>query len=236
MASNRTLFNLTAQGYDLLTHQAIWQAQVDRLIDAVGDLSEVRHVLDVGCGPGASAFGLARRLPDAQVLGVDVADRMVARARAHHRRRYRHLRNLSFERADVYALPPKLPPFDLIVGHSFLYLLPDRPAALQSFTAALNPGGRLALLEPNAEGSLARAATGTLSSPDARQHALTHPLNSARFALSMVGWRLASHSRAPLSAATLRALLEQADLRDVRIRPTLGELGLLAVARRPARH
>ncbi|WP_230470106.1 class I SAM-dependent methyltransferase [Lujinxingia vulgaris] len=235
MASNRTFFNLTASGYDLLTHQALWSAQVDRLIDAldaISDLSRVRHVLDVGCGPGQSAFGLARQLPHAQVLGVDVADRMIARARQHHRGRYSALKNLRFERADVYALPDELPPFDLIVGHSFLYLLPDREGALSALGAALGPGGRLALLEPNADASLPRATAGALADPDARQQTLRHPVSSARFALSMVGWRLASRSRAPMRQSTLENLLQNAGLTDIRVRTTLGELGLMAMARR----
>lgn len=233
MASNRTFFNLTASGYDLLTHQALWSAQVERLIDtldAMSDLSRVRHVLDIGCGPGQSAFGLARRLPHAQVLGVDVADRMIARARQHHRGRYSALKNLRFERADVYALPADLPPFDLIVGHSFLYLMPDREGALSALGAALGPGGRLALVEPNADASLPRAAAGALATPDARQHALRHPVSSARFALSMVGWRLASRTRQPMRQSPLKDLLQNADLGDVRVRPTLGDLGLMAIA------
>ncbi|TXD36580.1 class I SAM-dependent methyltransferase [Lujinxingia vulgaris] len=235
MSSNRTFFNLTASGYDLLTHQALWSAQVERLIDALGesdDLSRVRHVLDVGCGPGQSAFGLARRLPHAQILGVDVADRMIARARQHHRGRYSALKNLRFERADVYALPADLPPFDLIVGHSFLYLLPDRKGALSALGAALGPGGRLALLEPNADASLPHATAGALTNPDARQHALRHPVSTGRFALSMVGWRLASRSRAPMRQSTLRTLLQGAGLVDISVRPTLGDLGLMAIARR----
>ena len=45
-------------------------------------------VLDVGCGPGASAFVMAEALPQADILGVDIAGRMIQRAVRNHRKHY----------------------------------------------------------------------------------------------------------------------------------------------------
>ena len=39
------------------------------------------RILDIGTGTGAAAFNLARRYPDAEVVGVDVAPRMIDKAR-----------------------------------------------------------------------------------------------------------------------------------------------------------
>jgi ubiquinone/menaquinone biosynthesis C-methylase UbiE len=40
-----------------------------------------RRALDLGTGTGLAAFAVARRFPEAEVVGVDLADRMVAEAR-----------------------------------------------------------------------------------------------------------------------------------------------------------
>ncbi|SDE66943.1 class I SAM-dependent methyltransferase [Auraticoccus monumenti] len=40
------------------------------------------RVLEIGCGPGAAAREVARRVPDGRVLGVDRSPRAIAAARA----------------------------------------------------------------------------------------------------------------------------------------------------------
>ena len=40
-----------------------------------------RQILDLGTGTGAAAFLVARRFPDAEVVGLDLAERMLAEAR-----------------------------------------------------------------------------------------------------------------------------------------------------------
>jgi ubiquinone/menaquinone biosynthesis C-methylase UbiE len=41
-----------------------------------------RRALDLGTGTGLAAFAVARRFPEAEVVGVDLAERMVEQARA----------------------------------------------------------------------------------------------------------------------------------------------------------
>ena len=40
------------------------------------------HVLDVGCGPGTITQGLAARVPQGRVVGVDAAEAVIAAASA----------------------------------------------------------------------------------------------------------------------------------------------------------
>ena len=50
---------------------------------ALGSLSAPpRHVLDLGTGTGLGAFASARRFPEAEVVGVDLSERMLEQARA----------------------------------------------------------------------------------------------------------------------------------------------------------
>jgi SAM-dependent methyltransferase len=55
---------------------------MEPLVAALDRLAEPpRRVLDVGTGTGMAAFVIARRFPEADVLGVDVAARMIDEAR-----------------------------------------------------------------------------------------------------------------------------------------------------------
>lgn len=107
-----------------------------RLVDAVlGALpgGPVRRVLDVGIGTGLSAHGF--RDAGCHVLGVEVDERMAARAREHGF----EVEVAAFERWDDRGRR-----FDAVVsGQAWHWIDPDAGAA----TAArvLRPGGRLAL-------------------------------------------------------------------------------------------
>jgi ubiquinone/menaquinone biosynthesis C-methylase UbiE len=65
--------------------------------------SEPARILDVGTGTGAGALTLARRFPNAQIVGVDLAERMLEQAR---RNTPADLRDrVTFQRGDASALP-----------------------------------------------------------------------------------------------------------------------------------
>src|SRR5688500_13690971 len=52
------------------------------LVDAIERLAPApSRILDVGTGTGAAALWLARRIEDAEVIGVDVSPEMIERAR-----------------------------------------------------------------------------------------------------------------------------------------------------------
>jgi SAM-dependent methyltransferase len=71
-----------------------------------------RRVLDVGTGTGLGAFAVAERFPDADVVGVDLSEDMVAEAR---RKTPPELAGrLRFEQADAARLPFPDEAFDLV--------------------------------------------------------------------------------------------------------------------------
>jgi SAM-dependent methyltransferase len=79
----------------------------DRLAAYEAALAEVplvpRRALDLGTGTGDGAFALARRFPDAEVVGIDLAAAMVAEAT---RKTPAELApRVRFERADAARLP-----------------------------------------------------------------------------------------------------------------------------------
>ncbi|RMH21611.1 MAG: class I SAM-dependent methyltransferase [Acidobacteria bacterium] len=213
-----------AAAYDLLTAHQLWCDDVARLLQGAALAGAGgRRVLDLGCGTGTSTFVAARLLAGAEVVGVDLARAMIERARRRHRRRHPDLTGVRFEVADAARLPFPDASFDLVLGHSVLYLLPDRAAALRQARRVLAPGGRLLLMEPDAEGSLWRAAA---ANAGRLPGLLRRPLTGLRFLASMVLWRLVSGGAGRLSAARLEGSLRAAGFDRVEIRPTLGGLGL----------
>jgi ubiquinone/menaquinone biosynthesis C-methylase UbiE len=83
------------------THLAAYEA-------ALGAIDgEVRRALDVGTGTGDGALALARRFPEAEVVGVDLAEGMLELAR-------RKAPQLRFERADASRLPFPDGSFELV--------------------------------------------------------------------------------------------------------------------------
>ena len=225
LTDNRFFFNLTASGYDFMTAQSLWRAQIEAALVHLSGPDEVHRILDLGCGPGVSAFVLAERFPGATVVGLDISDEMIRRARRHHRRRFPDLDNVTFQRGDVYQMPFTGDHFDLVMGHSFLYLLPHRLQALKAIEQTLRPGGQLLLLEPALEGSLVGACRQI-----SLQEAIASPLSAARFATSMLLWRLVSNRRGQMREAELLSLFEEAGLTDALVHSTLGGLGYHARA------
>ena len=103
-------------------------------------LSAPERVVDLGCGPGNSTVLLAERWPDAEVIGVDSAATMLAKARdsglAAH-----------LLEADIADWTPAAP-VDLLFSNAALHWLPDHQALLPRLLAHLRPGGVLAIQMP----------------------------------------------------------------------------------------
>jgi demethylmenaquinone methyltransferase/2-methoxy-6-polyprenyl-1,4-benzoquinol methylase len=104
------------------------------------------HVLDLCCGTGDLSFHLVRSDPSLHVTGVDFCDPMLDGAR---RRAPREAGggNVSFERADVMALPFEDARFDAaIMGFSMRNVV-DIVATLREARRVLRPGARFVNLD-----------------------------------------------------------------------------------------
>jgi SAM-dependent methyltransferase len=96
-----------------------------------------RRVLDLGCGAGQLAHHLAT-LDAAEVIGLDVSERMLALARerwAHPRVTYRR------EAVEAATFPPAR--FDLVVSSLVLHYVDDYHGLLGRIARWLAPGGVL---------------------------------------------------------------------------------------------
>ncbi|MFE5628199.1 class I SAM-dependent methyltransferase [Streptomyces sp. NPDC056543] len=99
-------------------------------------------VLDIGCGTGSLSLLLTAQ--GHRVTGVDLAPRMVERARAKLAAAGLDGRFLS---GDAMAPPTGDERFDVVLCRHLLWTLPDPEAALRAWVRRLRPGGRLVLVE-----------------------------------------------------------------------------------------
>jgi ubiquinone/menaquinone biosynthesis C-methylase UbiE len=147
-----------ARGYDAAVGLGRF-GPFERFYRAVAAELEARpgsRVLDLGCGPGAGARHLLPTVgTGGSVVGVDVSDEMIERARARARRE--GWRNAEFVRADASEFTPE-GSFDAVVCCLSLTTLPDPERCLARALSWLAPAGRLVVLDslPEAARPLAR--------------------------------------------------------------------------------
>jgi trans-aconitate 2-methyltransferase len=99
------------------------------------------RVVDLGCGTGELTKVLHERSRASATLGVDTSEAMLERSRSHAGD------GLSFELGDIADwVPPQ--PLDLVYSNAALHWVDDHPALFARLTAALRPGGQLAVQVP----------------------------------------------------------------------------------------
>jgi SAM-dependent methyltransferase/pimeloyl-ACP methyl ester carboxylesterase len=129
-------------------YDAELQAHDERLRAAMV-VGRLDRVLDIGCGCGQTTRDAARAATSGSVLGVDISEEMLERARC--RSVEEGLSNVAFERGDAQSHP--LPPghFDLIISRFGTMFFADPIAAFTHLAHAARPGARLVMLVWQAE-------------------------------------------------------------------------------------
>ena len=102
------------------------------------------EVVDIGCGTGLTTREAARAAAPGHVVGVDVSESMLERAR--QVTAVQRLGNVSYELADaqVHRFDPA--GFDVAISRFGTMFFSDPPAAFANIAAALRPQARLVLL------------------------------------------------------------------------------------------
>ncbi len=124
------------------------QAAQDVLLKPVADLVVERaklqpgeRVIDVGCGSGATSVAFAREVtPSGRVLGVDVSEPMLSRARLSAPADL----PVEFVRADATIYPFEPESFDVLASRFGVMFFADPALSFANMRKALKPSGRLA--------------------------------------------------------------------------------------------
>ncbi|CAH0445254.1 class I SAM-dependent methyltransferase [Ralstonia pseudosolanacearum] len=114
------------------------QAAIEAAAPATGE-----RVLDIGCGAGASSLALAARVgAGGQVLGVDISEPLIVRARALAQQDMPAL----FQVADASSAELPEGAFDVLFSRFGVMFFDDPIAAFAHMRRALRPGGRVAFV------------------------------------------------------------------------------------------
>jgi SAM-dependent methyltransferase len=135
MADESMVRNLAAQA------DAIWP-QEQRLFDRYGLPANAR-VLDAGCGTGEISTRLAALLPDASILGIDVVDDHLARARE---KCAAAGRRVTFENRSIFDIGLPAGMFDLVVCRHVLQAIPHADQAVAELVRVTKRGGWIHLI------------------------------------------------------------------------------------------
>jgi ubiquinone/menaquinone biosynthesis C-methylase UbiE len=104
------------------------------------------HVLELGCGPGFYACRLSQEYPQIRTTGVDLSQRLIARAK--FRAASRSLQNCTFAQGDAHALRDASNSIDAVVVSRLFLIVQNREAVLNEIFRVLRPGGRCFITEP----------------------------------------------------------------------------------------
>jgi SAM-dependent methyltransferase len=114
-----------------------------RVIEDLARTTAHDEALDLETAAGEVAFALAPSVKSVQAVDdrpemIDEAERLA---------RELSLTNVTFRRADLYALPFDDGAFSLVVCRNGLHRLPEPVAALKEAARVLSPGGRMVVFE-----------------------------------------------------------------------------------------
>jgi SAM-dependent methyltransferase len=104
------------------------------------------RIIDLGAGTGTATLALARQLPDAEVIAVDVSESMLE----HIRRKAQALGvadRVRTVQADLDQPWPAVGPADLVWAAASLHHMADPARALTQAFGALRPGGLFVVTE-----------------------------------------------------------------------------------------
>jgi arsenite methyltransferase len=128
---------------------------------ADADLAPGQTVLDLGSGAGVDCFLAARRVgPEGHVIGVDMTDEMLARARANAVRG--GFTNVEFRQGEIEALPVESSTVDRIISNCVINLAPNKARVFTEAYRVLRPGGSITVSDIVSIGAIPDSARADL--------------------------------------------------------------------------
>jgi len=109
---------------------------------AIGALRPGDTVLDLGSGAGIDVFVAAKKVgPSGRVIGVDMTDEMLERARDNAREG--GFSNVEFRKGIIEQLPVEDATVDVVMSNCVINLSPEKERVFAEIARVLRPGGRV---------------------------------------------------------------------------------------------
>ncbi len=109
---------------------------------SLGQIASGETVVDVGSGAGFDSFIAAHLVGGhGQVIGVDMTDEMLAKARASANQA--GIGNVEFRQGLAESLPVDSEWADVVISNGVVNLCPDKRAVFEEMHRVLKPGGRI---------------------------------------------------------------------------------------------
>jgi len=152
---NRTRFVADPESSEtmawLLNADKVLTKGMEGTLSEQSNLSGIKRVLDIACGPGGWALEVAREHPEIDVTGIDISESMIRFAKALVTSRgYNNVRFLVMDATQPLQFEDAS--FDLVNARTLFGVLAPRdwPRLLAECKRILRPGGIIRLTEPEA--------------------------------------------------------------------------------------
>ena len=141
---NEQLFTEIAPRYDFITRALSFGRDASWKRELVAQLPQhdAPLCLDLACGTGDVALLLAAKYPSGRIVGIDITERMLERARWRSTKQ-----DISFLRQDMSCLTVASSCVDIVTGGYALRNAPDLETTLDEINRVLRPGGVAAFLD-----------------------------------------------------------------------------------------
>jgi ubiquinone/menaquinone biosynthesis C-methylase UbiE len=109
------------------------------VLPSIIEIGGIKRILDAGCGTGNIALDMARLLPEAKIVAIDLAEKSIEIAT--QRAAKEDLKNIEFRKANLLEFDPTLGIFDFIYCQGVIHNLTDPLLGLRNLNRYLKPSG-----------------------------------------------------------------------------------------------
>lgn len=127
------------------------QREMDIMLNPLGqraidklNLSSIKTIIDIGCGCGATTLEIAKNIPEGKIVGVDISEPMLSRAREDALKM--SLSNTDFVVKDVQTDEIDNNHFDIAFSRFGVMFFEDPYEAFKNINKALKKGGQLSFV------------------------------------------------------------------------------------------
>jgi ubiquinone/menaquinone biosynthesis C-methylase UbiE len=126
-----------ALNYDGIFNKKGYYAQLNEIFDFING-SQIKNVLELGCGKGFNSIFMAKKMPAIKFSGIDITDNHLKIARS----KSRYIENLNFSYGDFHRLDFEDSSFDLIFELESICHAHDSRQVLSEVYRVLKKGGQ----------------------------------------------------------------------------------------------